>query len=87
MNSVHDGRGWKRRRRTNGDNSSLSCSLCDPILFEQVRCTKEGLTTDDGNNKLEEKVVQSTNSSFLCHFNFCFFSRGIYGHPEEASSR
>jgi hypothetical protein len=64
-------------------------------VFEQLRCTKEGLTTDEGNNrlaifgsnKLEEKVVQSTNSSFLCHFIFCFFSRGISGHPEEASSR
>jgi hypothetical protein len=64
-------------------------------VFEQLRCTKEGLTTDEGNNclaifgsnKLEEKVVQSTNSSFLCHFNFCFFSRGISGHIEEASRR
>jgi hypothetical protein len=50
-------------------------------VFAQLRCTKEGLTTDEGNNrlaifgsnKLEEKVVQSTNSSFLCHFIFCFF--------------
>ncbi len=40
-----------------------------------------------GSNKLEEKVVQSTNFSFLCHFNFCFFSRGIFGHIEEASRR
>jgi hypothetical protein len=49
-------------------------------VFAQLRCTKEGLTTDEGNNrlaifgsnKLEEKVVQSTNSSFLRHFIFCF---------------
>jgi len=27
------------------------------------------------------------NSSFLCHFNFCFFSKGISGHIEEASRR
>jgi hypothetical protein len=56
-------------------------------VFEQLRCTKEGLTTDEGNNrlaifgsnKLEEKVVQSTNSSFLYHFNFCFsFQRDIW---------